>query len=116
MALTANRAMLCEDILDVVFSHLAIEWLPNFPGEDDDLDRMANRKELQKTLAAAATVCRAFSHFALRELWMSLYDIAPLVRLLPRIHADEPGCLVSRFKLSQPSVFARLTRNMLACR
>lgn len=89
MTLAANRAMLCDDIVAEVFSHLRTnsKWLNSCSGLADSWIA-----DLQRTLAASARVSRTFSKFALTELWRSPKDVVALLKVLPWMVKD--GTLV----------------------
>ncbi|KAI0740693.1 hypothetical protein C8Q76DRAFT_200498 [Earliella scabrosa] len=85
MTLAANRAMLCDDIVAEVFSHLRTDskWLNSCSGLADSWVA-----DLQRTLAASARVSRTFSKFALTELWRSPKDVVALLKVLPWMVKD----------------------------
>jgi hypothetical protein len=91
-----HRCLNIPEILDLIFSHLP--WSPLRSGDP--------------TLAALARTCTAFHEPAIQHLWNQLYDLRPVVSLLPKRAwkmAEEPQegwVLVSPF---YPPYTPRLT-------
>ena len=85
---TAQRVLLCRDILAEIFEQMSPDWLEIGLCDPDAARRQ--RKAWRRTLASCARVCHGFRDPALDVLWRVLDDVDVVFDLLPSLQRTGP--------------------------